>query len=95
MGRRRAIERPPLAKLGTCKFTFSSKTNPFGCQARGGAEVAGTEDKGSLSLSPCYPPTHGRHRHDPGGPWSPHLYRTTVPQGKLEKARSAIQNYLG
>ena len=46
MGRRRAIERPPLAKLGTCKFTFSSKTNPFGCQARGGAEVAGTEDKG-------------------------------------------------
>lgn len=46
MGRRQDIECPPLAKLGTWKFTFSRKTNPFGCQAWSGAEVAGGEGKG-------------------------------------------------
>lgn len=54
MGRRRDIERPPLAKLGTWKFTFSRKTNPFGCQARSGAEVAGGEGKG-VRLAKCFP----------------------------------------
>ena len=66
MGRRRAIERPPLAKLGTCKFTFSRKTNLFGCQAPGGAEVAGTEDKGVRPGQMLPPAQHLLWPPDPG-----------------------------
>lgn len=66
MGGRRAIERPPLAKLRTWKFTFSSKTNPFGCQVRGGAEVAagagGRAKESALAKCPPLPNTYLRRR---------------------------------